>query len=83
MNLTNRMLRKIIEEEISKFRAERDVEAVAKETEEVDADELADTPEKKIDFMKALKIEEARLVRRLRRIQEQKKRVRHDLAKKA
>jgi hypothetical protein len=49
----------------------------AKDTEEVDADEFGTdkSKEKTIDFMKALKIEEARLRRRLVKITETRRRL--------
>lgn len=74
MRLTNRLLRKIIEEEVAKFggKKSRDVEDV--EADEVEADEYADTLEKKIDFIKALKIEENRLKKRLAKITETRRR---------
>ena len=75
VQLTPHLLRSIIEEEVGKFGDEKDVEKVAKDTEETDADELADSPEKHIDFMKALKIEESRLVKRLNKVRETRQRV--------
>jgi small-conductance mechanosensitive channel len=45
--------------------------------EEADADELADTLEKDIDHMKALKIHERKLKRKLNRISEAKKKIRN------
>ena len=80
MKLTSDMLKKIIEEEAKKFGAEKDVESV--KAKEVDADEYADSLEKKIDYMKALKIEESRLRRRWRKIQEQKKLTLESITKK-
>ena len=72
--LTSSMLRKIIREEALKgFGATRDVEDVADDTKEVDADEMADALEKRIDYVKALKIEEKRLVKRLMKLREAKK----------
>ena len=62
MKLTRSLIRKLISEEIEK------------KAEEVDADSYADALEKKIDFVKALKLEEARLSKRLKRIKEQKER---------
>jgi hypothetical protein len=62
MKLTRNLIRKLISEEIEK------------KAEEVDADSYADALEKKIDFVKALKLEEARLSKRLKRIKEQKER---------
>jgi hypothetical protein len=77
MKLTNRLLRKIIEEEVSKFGDMESTESRAKDTEELDADELGSEKgvEKHIDFMKALKIEETRLRRRLAKITETRRRL--------
>lgn len=81
MKLTSAMLRKIIMEEAAKFGKERSVKDAAKDTEEVDADGFADTLEKKIDFEKALKLEETRLLKRVKRIREARRRVRRDIVK--
>ena len=72
MKLTSSLLKKIIQEEMSKFGDMESTEDRAKESEELDADEFgADKSlEKKIDFLKALKIEENRLRRRLTKIVE-------------
>jgi hypothetical protein len=77
MKLTSQLLRRIIEEEVAKFGDMESTEDRAKDTEEVDADELGSDKavEKHIDFIKALKIEESRLRRRLAKIQETKKRL--------
>lgn len=77
MKLTSRLLKRIIEEEVAKFGDMESTEDRAKDTEEVDADELGTekTAEKHIDYMKALKIEETRLRRRLAKIQEVKRRL--------
>lgn len=76
VKLTPQLLRQIIEEEVNKsFGDMEDVDKRAKDTEETDADELADSLEKKIDYAKALKVEEARLVKRLATIRETRKRV--------
>lgn len=80
--LTSTLLRKLIEEEKSKFGDMEDTCKRAKDTEEVDADEFADTLEKHIDFVKALKIEETRLTKRLAKIQETKKQVLKRIANK-
>ncbi len=72
MKLSSRVLRKIIAEEAAKYTRGTPADA-AKDTEEVDADEYADTLEKKVDMMKALKIEETRLLRRVKKLREQKK----------
>ncbi len=76
VKLTPQLLRQIIEEEVSKgFGDMEDVEKRAKETDETDADELADSLGKKIDYAKALKVEEARLIKRLANIRETRQRV--------
>lgn len=77
MKLTSQLLRRIIEEEVAKFGDMEDTEKRAKDTEEVDADEYGSDKslEKHIDYVKALKIEESRLRRRLAKIQETKKRL--------
>lgn len=73
MKLTNELLKKIIKEEMAKFGEMEDVEKV--KADETDADEYADSLEKKIDFIKALKIEENRLLRRIAKINETRRRV--------
>jgi len=55
---------------------ETPVEKAAKETEEVDAGEFADSIEQDIDWMKALNIKESKLKKRLKRISEVKKKLR-------
>jgi len=75
MKLTSKLLKQIIEEEVSKFGDMDDVEDRAKDTEETDADEYADALEKKIDYAKALKVEESRLRARLAKIVETRTRV--------
>lgn len=80
--LTSSLLRKIIDEEVAKFGDMDDVEDVAKDTEETDADEYADALEKHIDYVKALKVEEGRLTRRLTKIREVKQRVLKKIATK-
>ena len=75
MKLTSALLQRIVQEEVAKFGDEKATEDAAKDTEEVDADELGTALSKKIDYAKALKIEEARLVRRLRHIHETRTRV--------
>lgn len=72
--LTPELLKKIIEEEVSKFGDMVDTKDKAKETEETDADEFADSLEKHIDYVKALKIEESRIIKRLQKIKETKQR---------
>jgi hypothetical protein len=77
MKLTSKLLRRIIEEEVAKFGDMESTEDRAKDAEEVDADEYGTdkAAEKHIDFMKALKIEEARLRRRLVKITETRRRL--------
>lgn len=75
MKLTPRILNRIIAEEMSKLGAGKDVEDCANDAEETDADEYADSLEKKIDYAKALKIEEGRVRRRLAKIVETRARV--------
>jgi hypothetical protein len=76
MKLTNKLLHRIIEEEVAKFGDMESTEDRAKDSEEVDADEhgTEKTAEKHIDFMKALKIEEMRLRQRILKIQETRQR---------
>ena len=69
MKLTKEALRKIIKEEASKLESEELNDTPADET---DADELADSVEKHVDFIKALKIKEAKLTAQLKKIQEAK-----------
>lgn len=77
MKLTSDMLKKIISEELAKFGDMESTEDRAKETEELDAGEIGseDALEKKIDYIKALKIEESRLHNRLKKIAETKARI--------
>jgi len=81
MKLTNTMLRKIILQEVSKFGDMESTEDRAKDTEELDAGEVGSEKalEKTIDYMKALKIEETRLRRRLARIAETRRRLRGNI----
>jgi hypothetical protein len=76
VKLTNEHLRKLIAEEAAKAKFDHETpEDQADAVKEVDADELADTLAKKVDMLKALKIEESRLQLRLKRIAEQKQRL--------
>lgn len=72
MKLTPKLLKKIIEEEAAKFGEMVDTEDAADDAEETGADEFADSLEKHLDYMKALKIEEGRLVTRLAKVREAK-----------
>ena len=84
--LTPRMLKKLVFEEkkrmLENFGDEESVEKAAKDTDEVEADDLADSIEQDIDWMKALKIQELKLRRKLRRVNEAKKRLRRRVIKK-
>jgi len=75
MKLTSKLLKQIIEEEVAKFGDMESTEDRAKDAVELDADELGSVKahELSIDFMKALKIEETRLRKRLEKITEIKK----------
>lgn len=76
VKLTPRLLRSIIEEEVSKSFGDMEApEKRAKKTKETDADELADSLENKIDLAKAAGIEEARLVKRLAQVREHRARL--------
>lgn len=67
--ITPALMQSIIEEETKKLFGDTETTADrAKETEEVDADEIAQHLSNKIDYVKALKIEEARLTSRLEHI---------------
>ena len=80
--LTPKLFRKIIEEEVSKFGDMGDTQSAADDTEELDADEQADALEKHIDYVKALKIEEVRTIKRLSKLREVKRRVLKKIATK-
>jgi len=72
MKLTSSMLRTLVMEEVAKLKSDKlDAEA-AKET---DADALADSLENHIDYVKALKIKESRLVSQLKQVREQKEKI--------
>ena len=85
--ITPAVLKKMIVDEARKLRTEvletgqSDVEKVAKAAPEVDAGDLANSLEKDIDFVKALKIKEARLARRLREVRKTKDQLRKRITK--
>lgn len=88
MKLSAKVLKQLVQEEVKKFGKPEEVEKVAKKTKEVDADEYADTLEKHVDMMKALKIEEGKIQKflaraqgRLAKIQEQKSKLAKLIAK--
>jgi hypothetical protein len=69
MKLTSTMLKKIIAEEAAKLST---TELKDEAGDETDADEYADSVEKQVDFLKALKIEEAKHVKRIKEIREER-----------
>lgn len=73
--LTSALLKRIVREEASKFGNEEETIERAKDTVETDADEYADALEKHLDYVKALKIEENRIIKRLSKIRETRQRV--------
>ncbi len=77
MKLTSQLLKRIIVEEVAKFGEMESTTDRAKDAEELSADEHGSDKalEKKIDYIKALKIEEARLRARLKKIVEIRARV--------
>ena len=84
--LSPQLLRKMIIEEAQNLKLETleqgkdDPEKV--NAEEVDADALAGSLEKDVDYLKALKIHEERLMKRVRQIREAKKVIRRRAASK-
>jgi len=80
-------IKRIVKEELGRLNEEglsgelEDVEKVAKDVPETDASEYANALEQDIDFMKALKIQERRLVRKLKRIQEARNKLRSRILK--
>jgi hypothetical protein len=85
IKLTPALLRKLVLQEKRKITEtlEQGEEAVDKvEAEVVPADDLADSIEKDIDWIKALKIQESVLTRKMKKVQEAKKRLKTRLQKK-
>tara|TARA_B100001029_G_C14710931_1_gene260054 strand:- start:231 stop:515 length:285 start_codon:yes stop_codon:yes gene_type:complete len=86
--LTPSVLRRIVLEEKARLMETSDpvaagVEDVEKvNAAETDADDLANTLEKDIDHLKVLKVHEQRLRKKLRRIQEARRKVRQNLLRK-
>jgi hypothetical protein len=84
--ITPSFLKKIIVDEARKLRRESieggDLEPIEKvEAEEVDASEFADSLVKDIDHIKVLKIQERRLIRKIKQIREAKNRLVRRIAK--
>tara|TARA_Y100000034_G_C6527711_1_gene227317 strand:- start:10 stop:264 length:255 start_codon:yes stop_codon:yes gene_type:complete len=73
--LTKEILAQMIAEEKVKLNEERSLEKVAAQVPEVDASQFGGHLVHKIDYIKALKIKEAKLQRSLERIQEESARV--------
>jgi len=90
MKLTTTVLKKIISEEVAKFQKAKSMsgfgdmvstEDVADDAKEVDAEDLAGSLEHHIDHYKALGLEETRLLNRLAKIHETKRRISRKLSK--
>lgn len=88
--LTPRMLRRLVLEEKARMQRESSdpieagIDDPAKvSAEEVDAGDEADTIAKDIDIMAVLKIEETKLKKKLRKVNEVKKKLRGRIVKKA
>ena len=75
IKLSSADLRRIIEEEVKKFGKGKTAEEAAKETEEVDAQDLANALENKIDCVKALKLKEVRLLKKLSEVRALRKKL--------
>lgn len=76
--ITPALLKKMIVEEAAKLREtlEMGKEHPSKvKPEEVDADEYSDSLEKHVDYIKALKIHEQKLLRKLKQIREAKEKL--------
>ena len=84
--LTPGLLKRMVLEEkrrmLEDLGPETPTEKAAKETDEVEPDELADSIEQDVDWMKALKIKENRLRKRLKKIIEAKKKIRGRIIRK-
>ena len=78
--LTPQLLKRLVVEEKEKH--EKDLEAIAAKTREVEADEYADTLENEVDYLALLKIKEVRLIEALKNIREQKAVVRAKITSK-
>tara|TARA_R110001592_G_scaffold188358_6_gene433594 strand:+ start:18147 stop:18470 length:324 start_codon:yes stop_codon:yes gene_type:complete len=87
LQMLNKDLKKFVLKEIAKLQKENmsgkleDVKKAAADVEEIDASEYATALEKDIDFMKALDIKEANLIKKLRQINEAKNKLRSRILK--
>jgi len=83
--LTPRMLKRMVLQEKRRLREtleQGEEDATKVDAEEADADEQADTLEKDIDYIKVLKIEERKLQKKLRRVNEARKKLRRRVLRK-
>jgi hypothetical protein len=86
--MTPSILKRMIVQEARKLRKEvletgkEDPEKVAAATDEVDAGEYADSIEQDIDWMKALKIHERRLIRKLNEVRKVRRKIGRRLTRK-
>ena len=88
MKLTSNLLKRIVQEEVTKAKRVKEAfgkmkDADSEPADEVEADELGTdkTLEKKIDYAKALKVEAKRLARRLARVNETRRRIARSIIK--
>lgn len=88
VKLDARLLKKLVLEEVEKMKLEEadaleTVESRGDDAEELDdAGDYADTLEKKIDFYKANKVKEQRILRNLKSLRETQSRLKSEIAKK-
>ena len=87
VKLDARLLKQLVLEEVKKMQlkeadALETVESRGDDADEVDADDYADTLEKKIDFYKANKVKEQRILRNLKSLRETQSRLKSEIAKK-
>jgi len=86
-NISHKSLKRIIREELAKITEQgltgelEDVEKVAKDVPETDASEMGDALEQNIDFMKALQIQEKKLIKTLRKLREVRSSLRFKIIK--
>ena len=76
--LTQEQRDRVVMEELKKMVKHTAVEDVP-EPDEVDAGDLADTLEKKVDLYKAMKVEENRLITRIKKIRENRMKIKQKI----
>jgi hypothetical protein len=76
--LTLEQLDRVVMEELKKMVKHAAVEDVP-EPDEVEAGDLADTLEKKVDLYKAMKVEETRLITRIKKIRENRMKIKQKI----